>query len=62
MATPTIPGLRPVGSTPLRIRPRPEWQTRTIRGMWRVIDSTAATVLALAALLIWMTLIGAGTR
>lgn len=42
--------------------PRPAWQTRALRGVWRVIDSTAATVLALAALLIWMTLIGAGTR
>ena len=62
MHTPTIPNLSPTGSTPLRIMPRPAWQTRALRGVWRVIDSTAATVLALAALLIWMTLIGAGTR
>lgn len=57
MSTETIPNLPPVDAPRLTIpAPTRVWANRA----WRVVDSTAATVVALAVLIIWMTLIGAG--
>lgn len=52
---PTVPNLRPPGST-LRIPARPPW----VGLLWRAVTSTGATVTMVAAILVGLTLIGAG--